>query len=63
MRLDTGEEIGAEVGEDISDGWKFVGEGYFEGLEDSVGVAERCEVGARKHVADGEGRVELAMFA
>ena len=30
---------------------------------DSVGVTERCEGGARKHVADGEGGVELAMFA
>jgi len=45
------------------DGWKFVVEDYFEGLVDSVGVTERCEGGARKHVADGEGGVELAMFA
>jgi len=45
-------------------GWmEFVEEGYFEGLVDSVGVAERCEGGVRKHVVDGEGRVELAMFA
>jgi len=45
------------------DGRKFVGEAYFEGLVDSVGVAERCKGGARKNVADGEGGVELAMFA
>ena len=45
------------------DGWKFVGEDYFEGLVDSVGVTERCEGGARKHVTDGEGGVELAIFA
>ena len=30
---------------------------------DSVGVTERCEGGACKHVADGEGGVEFAMFA
>jgi len=51
VRLDTGQKIGgAEVGENDLDGWKFVREGYFEGLVDSVGVAERCEGGARKHV-------------
>jgi len=33
------------------------------GSVDSVGVAERCKGGARKHVAGGEGRFELAMFA
>ena len=64
MRLNTEEEIGgAEVGENVLDGWKFVGEGYFEGLVDSVGVTERCEGGTGKHVTDGEGGVELAMFA
>jgi len=64
VRLDTGEEIGgAEVGKNVLDGWKFVSEGYFEELMDSVGVAERCEEGTRKHVADGEGGVEIAMFA
>jgi len=64
VRLDPGEEIdGAEVGENVLDEWKFVGEGYFEGLVDWVGVTERCEGGARKHVADGNGGVELAMFA
>jgi len=31
VRLNTEEEIGgAEVGENVLDGWKFVGEGYFE---------------------------------
>jgi len=30
---------------------------------DSIGVTERCEGGALKHEADGEGGVELAMFA
>ena len=48
MRLDTGEEIGGmEVGDNVLDGWKFVGEDYSEGLVDSVGVTERCEGGAR----------------
>jgi len=33
VKLDTGKEIGgAEVGENVLDGWKSVGEGYFEGL-------------------------------
>ena len=46
MRLDTREEIGgAKVGEHVLNGWKLVGEGYFEGLVDSVGVMERCEGG------------------
>jgi len=64
VRLDTGEKIGGvEVGENVLDRLKFVGEGYFEGLVDSVGVTERCEAGTRKHVVDGEGGVELAMFA
>jgi len=36
------------------DGWEFVGQGHFEELVDSVGVTERCEGGARKHVTDGE---------
>ena len=64
MRLDTGEEIGGvEVGENVFEGWKFVGEGYFERLVNRIGVTERCEGGARKHVADSEGVVELAMFA
>ena len=53
MRLDTGEEIGGvEVGENVLNGWKFVG-------EDLVGVAERHEKGARKHVADREGKSSL----
>ena len=60
VRLDTGQETGgAEVGENVLDGWKFVG----EGLVDSVGVAERCEGRARRHVADAEGKVKIAMFA
>jgi len=65
VRLDTGEEFGgAEVGENVLDRWKFVGEDYFEGLVDSVGVTEKCEGEARKYVADGEGGgVELAKFA
>ena len=64
VRLDTREEIGgAEVGENVLDGWKLVGEDYFEGLMDSIGVTERYEGGALKHVADGEGEFELAMFA
>ena len=64
MRLDTGEEISsADVGENVLDGWKFIGEGYIKGLVGWVGVTERCEGGARKHVADGEGGVEIAMFA
>jgi len=63
VRLDTREEIGyTEVGENVLDGWKFGGEGYFEGLVDLVDVTKRCEGGARKHVADVEGGVELAMF-
>ena len=64
MRLDTGEKIGGvEVGENVLDGWKIVEEGYIEGLVYSLGVAERCKGGARKHVADGEGRVKVAMLA
>ena len=45
------------------DGCKFVGEGYFNGLVDSVGVVERCEGRACEHVTDGEGGVEIAVFA
>jgi len=52
-----------EVGEDVLDGWEIIGEGYFEGLMDLMGEAERCEVRARKHVADGEEEVEIAVFA
>ena len=64
VRLDTGQEIGGtEVCENVLDGWKFVGEGYFEGLVYSVAVAERGEGGARKHVADSEGRIGIVMFA
>ena len=60
MRLDTGEETGgAEVGKNVLDRWKVVGEGYFEGLVDSIGVTERSEGGALKHVADGEGELSL----
>ena len=62
MKLATGENW-KHGGSRECFGWKFVGEGYFEGLVDSVGVTERCEGGARKHVADSEGVVELAMFA
>ena len=54
VRLDTGEEMdGVEVGENVLDGWKSVGEGFFDGLVDCMGVVERCEEGAREHVDDG----------
>jgi len=61
VRLDTGEEMdGVEVGENVLDGWKSVGEGFFDGLVDCMGVVERCEEGVRKHVADGEGELRFS---
>jgi len=64
IRLETDEEIfSVEVGENVLDGWEIIGEGNVEGLVDLAGEAKRCEGRTHKHVANGEGRVETAMFA